>query len=101
MKWEERLLKILRAPHVSEKASRLMEKNHTIVLKVTMDASKFDIKSAINKIFKAEVKSVNTLLVKGKTKRHKKRLGRRKDWKKAYITLKEGHKIIDLVGSSE
>ncbi|VFP83021.1 50S ribosomal protein L23 [Candidatus Erwinia haradaeae] len=101
MNLEERLLRILRAPHVSEKASSLMDKDNTIVFKVTKDASKVEIKSAIKSIFKVEVDSVNTLLVKGKIKRHKKRLGRRKDWKKAYISLKEGQNITDVVGSSE
>ncbi|VFP79713.1 50S ribosomal protein L23 [Candidatus Erwinia haradaeae] len=100
MNWEERLLKILLVPHVSEKASRLMEKNNTIVLKVSRNASKFEIKSAIKRIFKVEVEYVNTLLVKGKAKRHKQRIGHRKDWKKAYIAIKEGQNI-DFVGSSE
>ena len=70
---EERLLKVLRAPHVSEKASAAMEKTNTIV---------------------------NTLVVKGKVKRHGQRIGRRSDWKKAYVTLKEGQNL-DFVGGAE
>ncbi|VFP86824.1 50S ribosomal protein L23 [Candidatus Erwinia haradaeae] len=100
MNWEERLLKILRSPHVSEKASSSMEKHNTIVLKVSIDSSKLEIKSAIQKIFSVEVECVNTLLVKGKTKRHKQRVGHRKNWKKAYITIKSGQDIA-LVGRTE
>lgn len=78
---EERLLKVLRAPHVSEKASA-MEKSNTIVLKVAKDATKAEIKAAVQKLFEVEVEVVNTLVVKGKVKRHGQRIGRRSDWKK-------------------
>ncbi|VTN12203.1 50S ribosomal protein L23 [Raoultella terrigena] len=63
---EERLLKVLRAPHVSEKASAAMEKTNTIVLKVAKDATKAEIKAAVQKLFEVEVEVVNTLVVKGK-----------------------------------
>ncbi len=79
---EERLLKVLRAPHVSEKASTAMEKTNTIVLKVAKDATKAEIKAAVQKLFEVEVEVVNTLVVKGKVKRHGQRIGRRSDWKK-------------------
>ena len=95
---EERLLKVLRAPHVSEKASAAMEKTNTIVLKVAKDATKAEIKAAVQKLFEVEV--VNTLVVKGKVKRHGQRIGRRSDWKKAYVTLKEGQNL-DFVGGAE
>ena len=94
---EERLLKVLRAPHVSEKASTAMEKSNTIVLKVAKDATKAEIKAAVQKLFEVEVEVVNTLVVKGKVKRHG---GRRSDWKKAYVTLKEGQNL-DFVGGAE
>lgn len=77
---EERLLKVLRAPHVSEKASTAMEKSNTIVLKVAKDATKAEIKAAVQKLFEVEVEVVNTLVVKGKVKRHGQRIGRRSDW---------------------
>ena len=93
---EERLLKVLRAPHVSEKASTAMEKSNTIVLKVAKDATK----AAVQKLFEVEVEVVNTLVVKGKVKRHGQRIGRRSDWKKAYVTLKEGQNL-DFVGGAE
>ena len=97
---EERLLKVLRAPHVFEKASAAMEKNNTIVLKVALDATKAEIKAAVKKLFEVEVEDVNTLLVKGKSKRHGQRVGRRSDWKKAYVTLKEGQNL-DFISGAE
>ncbi|WMY96766.1 MAG: 50S ribosomal protein L23 [Arsenophonus sp.] len=101
MNREELLLKILCAPHVSEKASIAIKKNNTIVLKVARDATKSKIKCAIHKIFEVEVKNVNTLLVKGKIKSHgQKKRSCKKSWKKAYVTLKEGQKI-DFIGSTQ
>ncbi len=97
---EERLLKVLRAPHVSEKASAAMEKTNTIVLKVAKEATKAEIVAVVEKLFEVEVKDVNTLVVKGKTKRQGKLISRRSDWKKAYVTLKEGQNL-DLVGGAE
>ncbi|MDT9587653.1 MAG: 50S ribosomal protein L23 [Candidatus Arsenophonus melophagi] len=90
---EEQLLKVLRAPHVSEKASTAMEKDNTIVLKVAKHATKRQIKAAVQTLLAAEVKGVNTVLVKGKRKRSGQRMGRRNDWKKAYVTLKEGQNL--------
>ena len=69
---EERLLKVLRAPHVSEKASTAMEKSNTIVLKVAKDATKAEIKAAVQKLFEVEVEVVNTLVVKDVYKRQDK-----------------------------
>lgn len=97
---EQRLLNVIRAPHVSEKASNAMEKSNTLVLKVAKDATKLEIKQAVQKLFEVEVKDVNTLVVKGKVKRHGQRIGRRSDWKKAYVTLKKGQNL-DLAGSVE
>jgi large subunit ribosomal protein L23 len=97
---EERLLKVLRAPHVSEKASAVLEKSNTIVLKVAIDATKTEIKHAVQKLFEVEVKDVNTLVVKGKSKRHGQSVGRRGDWKKAYVTLKEGQNL-DFISGAE
>lgn len=65
---EERILKVLRAPHISEKATMAAEKANTIVFKVAKDATKKEIKAAVEKLFEVEVKSVNTLITKGKTK---------------------------------
>jgi large subunit ribosomal protein L23 len=95
---EERLLKVLLAPHVSEKATLAAETHNTVVLKVVKDANKEEIKAAVEKLFEVEVDSVRTLNVKGKTKRHGSSFGKRKDWKKAYVVLKEGQNI-DFAGS--
>ncbi|WP_371187016.1 50S ribosomal protein L23 [Thalassotalea maritima] len=97
---EERLLKVLLAPNISEKATVSAEANNTVVFKVATDASKAEIKAAVEKLFEVEVTGVRTLNVKGKTKRTGMRMGRRSDWKKAYVTLKEGSDI-DFVGAEQ
>lgn len=97
---EERILKVLRAPHISEKSTMVAEKTNTIVFKVAMDATKAEVKAAVEKLFEVEVKDVRSLVVKGKTKRTGNRTGRRSDWKKAYVTLKEGQDI-DFIGGAE
>lgn len=94
---EERLLKVLRAPHVSEKSTMAAEKSNTVVFRVATDATKAEIKAAVEKLFEVEVTGVRTVNVKGKTKRQGMRQGRRSDWKKAYVTLTEGAEI-DFVG---
>ena len=95
---EERLLKVLVAPHVSEKSTMAAEANNTVVFKVAKDANKAEIKAAVEKLFEVEVEGVRTVNVKGKTKRHGSSFGKRKDWKKAYVVLKEGQDI-DFAGS--
>ncbi|MGO2168694.1 50S ribosomal protein L23 [Pseudoalteromonas sp. AOP31-A2-14] len=97
---EERLLKVILAPHISEKSTVAAEENNTIVFKVVNDATKAEIKLAVEKLFEVEVMGVRTLNVKGKTKRTGARFGRRNDWKKAYVTLKEGSEL-DFVGGAE
>ncbi|CUX96192.1 50S ribosomal protein L23 [Candidatus Gullanella endobia] len=96
---EERLLKILHKSHTSEKASTAIEKYNTIVLKVTKNATKSEIKTAVYKLFEVEVNNICTLIVKGKTKCHRQHIGRRSDWKKAYITLKEGQNLDFMRGT--
>ncbi|MBY6188706.1 50S ribosomal protein L23 [Marinobacter hydrocarbonoclasticus] len=97
---EERLLKVLLAPHISEKSTMAAELNNTIVFKVAKDATKAEIKAAVEKLFEVQVTGVRTSVVKGKVKRHGARFGRRSDWKKAYVTLAEGADI-DFVGGAE
>ncbi|CAL1329139.1 50S ribosomal protein L23 [Candidatus Providencia siddallii] len=97
---KERLFKILKTPHLSEKTSSLIKKNNTIVIKVIKDATKNEIKKSIQKLFEIKVKSINTLLIKGKSKRHGKHIGYRNDWKKAYIRIKEGYNL-DFFNNSE
>lgn len=96
---EERLLKVILAPHISEKATNAAEIN-TVVFKVLKDANKTEIKQAVEKLFEVEVSSVRTVNTKGKVKRHGMSFGKRSDWKKAYVSLKEGHDI-DFVGAGE
>jgi large subunit ribosomal protein L23 len=90
---EERLLKVLLAPHISEKTTIASEKDNAIVFKVTTDATKAEIKAAVEKLFDVTVTGVRTVNVKGKTKRFGARFGKRNDWKKAYVTLAEGSEV--------
>lgn len=94
---QERLLQILLAPHVSEKTNRLAERHNQVAFKVLPDATKPEIKSAVETLFNVKVKSVTVLNVKGKRKRFGGRLGRRSDWRKAYVSLEAGHEIDFLV----
>jgi large subunit ribosomal protein L23 len=77
------------------------EKLNTIVFKVATDASKAEIKAAVEKLFEVKVEAVRTLNVVGKTKRTGSRMGRRSDWKKAYVTLVEGQDIDFVGGAAE
>ncbi|PTB88585.1 50S ribosomal protein L23 [Pseudidiomarina aestuarii] len=97
---EERLLQVILAPHVSEKSTMTAETANTVVFKVATNATKTEIKAAVEKLFEVEVEGVRTVNVKGKTKRTGMRFGKRSDWKKAYVTLKEGADI-DFVGGAE
>ncbi len=97
---EERLLKVILAPHISEKSTSSAENDNTMVFKVAGTATKAEVKAAVEKLFEVEVTGVRTLNVKGKTKRHGQRIGRRSDWKKAYVTLAEGADI-DFAGGAE
>lgn len=90
---EERLLKILLAPHMSEKSNRLTERYNQVAFKVTRDATKPEIKDAVELLFKVKVTGVTVLNVKGKRKRFGALAGRRSDWKKAYVSLEAGHEI--------
>lgn len=97
---EQRLFKVLLAPHVSEKSTMAAETNNTFVFKVLKDANKAEIAAAVEKMFDVEVEGVRTVNVKGKVKRHGMAFGKRSDWKKAYVVLKEGQDI-DFVGAAE
>ena len=90
---EERLFKVILAPVISEKTTRIAELGNQVVFKVVKDANKADIKAAVEKMFDVKVDAVRVLNVKGKTKRTRFGLGRRSDWKKAYVSLAEGQEI--------
>ncbi len=97
---QERLINVLRAPHISEKSAIVAESNGQYVFKVATDATKPEIKAAVEMMFNVEVDDVRTLNNKGKTKRFGQRFGRRNGWKKAYVTLKSDQEI-DLLGGAE
>lgn len=84
---------VIRAPRVSEKTARLQEVSNQYVFEVAKDATKADVKAAVEEIFEVKVAAVNVVNVKGKAKAFKNRLGRRGDWRKAYVTLADGQAI--------
>ncbi|MGQ0800428.1 MAG: 50S ribosomal protein L23 [Pseudomarimonas sp.] len=88
----EKILGVLRAPHVSEKTARLQETNQ-YVFEIAVGATKADVKAAVEQLFSVKVEQVNVLNVKGKTKAFRSRNGRRGDWRKAYVRLAEGQSI--------
>ncbi|MCK9398090.1 MAG: 50S ribosomal protein L23 [Methylobacter sp.] len=84
---------VLKAPIISEKSTIAAEQNNRFVFKVQKQATKKQVKSAVELMFSVEVDSVQVLNVKGKQKRFGGSLGQRSDWKKAYVKLKPGHDI--------
>ena len=96
---EGRLMQVLVAPIVSEKATMIADKTNTVTFKVLRDATKFEIKAAVQLMFKVEVESVAVLNIKGKSKRFGKSMGRRDNLRKAYVTLQAGQQI-NLGGES-
>lgn len=87
----ERIFKVLKGPLVSEKSTVVADAHKQIVFKVNTTATKAEVKAAVEALFKdVKVKKVNILNVKAKEKRFAQRLGRRKDWRKAYVSLLEG-----------
>jgi large subunit ribosomal protein L23 len=90
---EGRLAQVLLAPIVSEKATMVGEKRNQVLFKVMRDATKPEIKAAVELMFKVEVADVNIVNIKGKTKRFGGRVGRRDHVKKAYVALKPGQEL--------
>ena len=95
---QERLMKVLLAPHISEKSSVAADQNNQIVFKVATDATKPEIKKAVEQMFNVTVEAVQLANVKGKNKRNRFGAGRRKNWKKAYVRLGAGQDI-DFMGT--
>ncbi|MEM9532057.1 MAG: 50S ribosomal protein L23 [Pseudomonadota bacterium] len=89
----ERLYQVLRAPHVSEKSTRVSGEGNQYVFKVATDASKPEVKAAIEMLFKVTVENVNIVNVRGKSRSFRLRAGRRPNWKKAYVRIAEGQTI--------
>ena len=90
---QERLMKVVLAPVVSEKSNMLAEKRNQMVFKVLKDATKTEIKAAIEQLFNVQVDSVATATTKGKTKRFGRTIGRHSDVKKAYVSLVAGQEL--------
>ncbi|TBR10568.1 MAG: 50S ribosomal protein L23 [Lysobacter sp.] len=90
---DAKLYSIIRAPRISEKTARLQEISNQYVFEVSTEANKTEIKAAVEKLFGVNVRAVNVVNVKGKAKAFKFRMGRRADWRKAYVTLAEGQSI--------
>ena len=96
---KERILTILRAPHVSEKAAMSSNGYSQYVFKVASDSSKFEIREAVEQLFEVKVRNVRVCNVKGKQVRFGRMMGRQQDWKKAYVTL-ERDQQIDIAGKA-
>jgi large subunit ribosomal protein L23 len=96
---EGRLMAVLVAPIVSEKATMVGEKSNAVTFKVLQDATKPEIKAAVELMFKVEVKGVSVANIKGKTKRFGRSVGRRDNVRKAYVTLKPGQEL-NLAGEA-
>ncbi len=90
---QERLMKVLLAPMVSEKTARLADRNRQYAFKVVSNATKPEIREAVEMLFDVKVTGVQVSNVRGKTKRFGQALGKRSDWKKAFVTLAEGNDI--------
>ena len=95
---QERLMTVIRGPHLSEKAHIAAEKNQG-VFKVRTDATKSEIKQAVEMLFEVDVDHVQVVNVQGKNKRFGRTQGRRKDWKKAYVRLAEGSSLEGVLGT--
>jgi large subunit ribosomal protein L23 len=94
---QEKLMKVLLAPHVSEKSTMAADTDNQVIFKVAEDASKLEIKKAVELLFKVEVDNVRTMNVRGKMK-YLRKPGKRPNWKKAIVSLKPGQDI-DFLGA--
>ena len=93
MNANERIMSVLRAPHISEKSARLQEHSNQYVFEVSNEATKADVKAAVEQLFSVEVASVNVVNTKGKARSFRFRSGTRGSKRKAYVRLAEGHTI--------
>jgi len=97
---QQRLMQILLAPQISEKATFVADRNEQIIFRVASDATKPEVKAAVELLFKVVVDSVQIANVKGKQKRSGRHLGRRNGWKKAYVCLQAGQEINFVDGGA-
>ncbi len=101
LKQQERLMQVLLAPVVSEKSTYIADKHEQVIFRVAGDATKPEIKAAVELMFKVQVESVKVLNVRGKEKRFGRFMGRRNHWKKAYVCLKPGQEINFAEGETK
>ena len=94
---KDRLYKVLLAPRVTEKSTRVGETSNQYVFRVVKDANKDEVRDAVEMLFEVSVESVRIVNVKGKTKSFRMRPGKRSDWKKAYVRVQNGQ-VIDFLG---
>jgi large subunit ribosomal protein L23 len=94
---KDRLCQVLLTPRVTEKTTRVGEKSNQYVFHVVNDASKSEVKGAVEMLFDVNVEAVRIVNVKGKNKAFRMRPGKRSDWKKAYVRVQEGQ-VIDFLG---
>ena len=99
MSSNEKIFSVLRAPRISEKTARLQELSNQYVFEVSTEATKADVKAAIEKLFDVKVEAVNVVNVKGKSKSFRFRQGSRGSWRKAYVTLADGQSI-DVINAT-
>ena len=92
-----KLTDVIRRPLITEKTTVAREDGLTLVFQVAMDANKIDIKRAVEQLLGSKVESVRTSLAHGKMKRQGRSVGRRSDWKKAYVRLREGEKLPEFL----
>jgi large subunit ribosomal protein L23 len=92
-----KLTDVIRRPLITEKTTLLREDGRTVVFEVARDANKIDVRRAVEKLLGAKVDGVRTANTQGKLKRQGRFVGRRSDWKKAYVTLKDGQKLPDFL----
>lgn len=92
-KWD-----VIKKPLVTEKGTGLTASLNQYVFEVAKEANRVEIKNAVEALFKVEVENVRTLIVRGKTKAFRRSIGQRPNWKKAYVTLKQGQKIEIVQG---
>jgi len=92
-----KLTAVIKRPPITEKTTVIREDGQTLVFEVAMDANKIDIKRAVESLLGSKVQSVRTSLAHGKMKRQGRYTGRRSDWKKAYVKLREGEKLPEFL----
>ncbi len=97
---QERIYQVLRGPHVSEKSSIVADSANQVVFKVATDATKREVKAAVEQLFEVKVRDVRVVNVNGKSKNFGRIRGRRPDWKKAYVALESGQEL-DFIGGVE